>query len=664
MRAASLPSAGPAVSPSGTSGHLRLAQRWSARLLWRARRSRQAATAVLLVFACCSAAAQGTLWTHSPALAIVNVVTSLTFVLTGLTLYRQPGQRGVAWALILAGVCRSLDFADSWNAGPWPVYDIVCGGMDRVFGAWALLRYPNPRLLRYQRVFLILLASWMLVGRTLMVVTSTARWNGESPSAWWPSLMVNQRLFGLISVVVTAGEGLLGLTILVFLVMRLVQTRGLDRVVITPIIVAGLAAVVAASATAVVQMLARPGATPNGAFLTEGVVDLAVPLAFLVAVVQRALLIKNIGGLAAQVSAGADFSAVRYALRATLRDPTLDVLDLSAPGLALGSGDGTAGDGTAGDGAAGVGTADVGTASDGAADVGTADVGTARDGTAGVGTARDGDGRAEAALALRDGPPRDRLVEFVRTEAGVPIAVIIADPALARYRGLFDAAVQTSGLALKNAQLQAQAAQAELEQVRASRARIIEAGLAERRRLERDLHDGVQQHLLGLAAQLTAAMTSTADPAATAAFGQVRDELKEVLGELRDLAHGIHPAVLSQGGLAVALEDVTERLPLPVRVIAPASRAAPAVEATAYFVACEALTNVVKHSKADSASVLIRMTGSWLDMEIADDGVGGATPDGHGLANIVDRVSALDGNVTIDSPPGRGTRLVVRIPCE
>src|ERR1022692_974952 len=634
MRAASLPSAGPAVSPSGTSDHRRQAQLWSAWLPWRGRRSRPAATAVLLVIACGAAVAQGTLWTRSPALAIVNVVTSLTFVFTGLTLYRQPGQRGVAWALMLAGECRSLDFADTWNAGPWPVYDVVCGGMDRVFGAWALLRYPNPRLLRYQRVFLVLLASWMLVGRTLMVVTSTARWNGESPSAWWPGLMVNLRLFGLISVVVNAGEGVLGVAILAFLVMRLVRTRGLDRVVITPIIVAGLAAVVAASATAVVQMLASPGATPNGAFLTEGVVDLAVPLAFLVAVIQRALLLKNITGLAAQVSDSADVSAVRYALRATLRDPTLDVLDLSAPGLSLGSG------------------------------AGMASAGMASAGTASAGTASVGDGHAGAALALRDGRQRDRLVEFIRTEAGTPIAVIIADPALARYRGLFDAAVQTSGLALKNAQLQAQAARAELEQVRASRARIIEAGLAERRRLERDLHDGVQQHLLGLAAQLTAAMTSTADPAATAAFGQVRDELKEVLGELRDLAHGIHPAVLSQGGLAVALEDVTERLPLPVRVIAPASRAAPAVEATAYFVACEALTNVVKHSKADSASVVIRMTGSWLDMEIADDGVGGATPDGHGLANIVDRVGALDGNVTIDSPPGRGTRLVVRIPCE
>jgi signal transduction histidine kinase len=573
-----------------------------------------------VVTACGTVAAQGTLWTQVPALAIVNVVTSLTFVFTGLTLYRQPGQRGVAWALMLAGVCRSLDFVDTWNAGPWPVYDVVCGGMDRVFGAWALLRYPNPRLPGYQRVFLIVLASWMLVGRTLIAVTSTARWNGESPSVWWPALMVNRRLFGLISVVVNAGEGVLGVAILVFLVMRLVQTRGLDRIVIAPVIVAGLAAAVAGSATAVVQMLASPGATPNGAFLTEGVVDLAVPLAFLIAVIQRALLLNNITVLAAQVSAGADVSAVRYALRATLRDPTLDVLDLSAPGPSLHDGDAPA---------------------------------------------SVGDGRAGAsAIAAWDGPQPDRLVEFIRTEAGTPIAVIIADPALARYRGLFDAAVQTSGLALKNAQLQAQAARAELEQVRASRARIIEAGLAERRRLERDLHDGVQQHLLGLAAQLTAAMTSTADPAATAAFGQARDELKEVLRELRDLAHGIHPAVLSQGGLAVALEDVTERLPLPVRVIAPVSRAAPAVEATVYFVACEALTNVVKHSRADSASVVIRMTDTWLDMEIADDGVGGATPDGQGLANIVDRVRALDGDVTIDSPPGRGTRLVVRIPCE
>ena len=125
---------------------------------------------------------------------------------------------------------------------------------------------------------------------------------------------------------------------------------------------------------------------------------------------------------------------------------------------------------------------------------------------------------------------------------------------------------------------------------------------------------------------------------------------------MRDLAHGIHPAVLSQTGLAAALEDVAERLPLPVRVTAPATRVAAAVEATAYFVACEALANVVKHARAGSATVTVSVDESRLDLQIADDGVGGVESRGHGLSNIMDRVNALDGEVTIVSPPGQGTR--------
>ena len=314
----------------------------------------------------------------------------------------------------------------------------------------------------------------------------------------------------------------------------------------------------------------------------------------------------------------ADIGAVRYALRSTLHDPTLEVLDLSAAGPAPAS--------------------------------------------PGDEMAASGSDTDHAGPVLEE-QPSDRLVEFIRTEEGSPIAVVIADPALARYRGLFDAAVQTSGLALKNAQLQAQAAREKLEQVRASRTRIVEAGLAERRRIERDLHDGVQQHLLGLAAQLTVAMKDTADAAAYGTLAQVRDGLREVLAELRDLAHGIHPAVLSQTGLAAALEDVAERLPLPVRVTVPATRVATAVEATAYFVACEALANVVKHARAGSATVTVSVDESRLDLQIADDGVGGVKSRGHGLSNIVDRVNALDGEVTIVSPPGQGTRLEVRIPC-
>jgi signal transduction histidine kinase len=564
---------------------------------WHGYRSWLVTAAVLVAAGCFCALVQGRLWIQSSALAGMNLSVSLFFVFTGLMLRKDPAQRTVALTLMLAGIFRSVDFVDSWG-GPWPVYALVFGGVDRLFGAWALLRYPNSSLLRYQRIYLFLLTGWMLIGRVLIAVTSTAKWNGGTSSWWWPALMPNLRLTDALNYVVNAGEGILGVTLVVLLVMRLTRTRGLDRVVIAPIIIAGLAAVLAAIASAAMQMVVSLSGTPNNAYLVESAVDLAVPLAFLVAVLQRALLHRNITGLTTQISGGTDVSAVRHALRSTLHDPTLDVLDLS----------------------------------DSAPDL----------------------------------EPEGRLVEFIRTETGTPIAVVIADPALARYRGLFDAAVQTSGLALKNAQLQAQIAREKLEQVRASRARIIEAGLAERRSLERDLHDGVQQHLLSLTARLTAAMTRTTDPEATAAFGQARDGLREVLAELRDLAHGIHPAVLSQGGLAAALEEVAERLPLPVCVTAPPSRLGATVEATAYFVACEALTNVVKHAKADSATVTIRINESRLDMEIADDGIGGIAPGGaggRGLANICDRVGALDGEVSVESPPGQGTRLVVTIPC-
>ena len=621
MRATLLPLPASRIWRSGALGGPGATWQSGPSLAWRGRRSWLGNAAALVAAGCFCAVVQGPLWIHAAALATVNLTVSLVFVFTGLMLRKEPGQRGAAWALMLAGVFRSVDFIDAWN-GPWPAYGLVFGGVDRLFGAWALLRYPNSALLRYQRVYLIVLTGWMLVGRTLIAVTSTAHWNGGPASWWWPALIPDQRLTDVFNYVVNAGEGLLGVTLLVLLVLRLMRTRGLDRIVIAPIIVAGITAVIAASASAVAQMLVSLSTTPNGAYLAESAVDLVVPLAFLAAVVQRALLLRNITGLTAQISAGADVSAVRHALRSTLHDPTLDLLDLSTPSPS-----------PAGDGAAAV-----------------------------TGSDRD----ARLAVQALDVRPQERLIEFIRTEGGMPIAVVIADPALARYRGFFDAAVQTSGLALKNAQLQAKAAREKLEQVRASRTRIIEAELAERRRLERDLHDGVQQHLLSITARLTTAMTRTTDQQATAAFGQARDGLKDVLAELRDLAHGIHPALLSQEGLAAALEAVAERLPLPVRVTAPTSRIGAAVEATLYFAACEALANVVKHAGADSATVTVSIGDSRLDMEIADDGIGGITPvdeAGRGLANIIDRVRTLDGEVTIDSPPGQGTRLMLRIPC-
>jgi signal transduction histidine kinase len=603
----------PGIPGKGTPDHRDTARRHGPESKWRGHHFWMTVAITSAAGGFC-AVVQGPAWGQDAALAAVNLTTSVLFVFTGLMLRGEPGQRGVAWALMIGGVLRSLDFVDAWSGPPWIVYDVIFGAADRLFGAWALLRYPNSSLWRYQRVYLILLASWMLVGHLMIAVTALPQWVGAPASSWWPSLIPDLRLNDVINYVVNAGEGLFAVAFLVLLAMRLMRTTGLDRVVITPIIVAGQAAVIAAGATAITQMLSGLNTTPSGVYVIEGAVDLTVPLAFLVAVIQRTLLLRNITGLAAQVSAGADIGAVRYALQSALHDPTLEILDLSDPGPAPED------------------------------------------------QADRGD-HADHHPPLPAEQPADRLVEFIRTEEGSPIAVVIADPALARYRGLFDAAIQTSGLALKNAQLQAQAAREKLEQVRASRARIVEAGLAERRRIERDLHDGVQQHLLGLAAQLTLAMTHTTDAMAHGTLAQVRDGLRDVLAELRDLAHGIHPAVLSHGGLAAALEDVAERLPLPVRVIAPATRVGIAVEATAYFVACEALANVVKHAEAGSATITVGINESQLNLEIADDGVGGIQSTGHGLANILDRVNALDGEVTIVSPAGKGTRIEVKIPC-
>ncbi len=118
--------------------------------------------------------AQLPMWRDTPALATVNVIMSLAFILTGLLLRREDGQRGVAWALILAGVFRSLDFVDAWSGGPWAVYAVIFGGIDRVFGGYAVLRYPRPALSRVERGYLITLTGWMLVTRGLVVVTSTA----------------------------------------------------------------------------------------------------------------------------------------------------------------------------------------------------------------------------------------------------------------------------------------------------------------------------------------------------------------------------------------------------------------------------------------------------------------------------------------------------------
>ena len=196
-----------------------------------------------------------------------------------------------------------------------------------------------------------------------------------------------------------------------------------------------------------------------------------------------------------------------------------------------------------------------------------------------------------------------------------------------------------------------------------SRARIVTAADEARRRLERDLHDGAQQQLISLALTLRQAQARARGTPAQELVAEALEQLQEALAELRDLARGIHPAVLSERGLAAALEVLAARTPVPVELRAPQERVAPAAEAAIYFTVAEALTNVAKHAQATRAYVHVDVQGGTLTARVADDGVGGATvPPGSGLHGLGDRLEAFGGTLTVESPRGGGTTIRARVP--
>ena len=204
-----------------------------------------------------------------------------------------------------------------------------------------------------------------------------------------------------------------------------------------------------------------------------------------------------------------------------------------------------------------------------------------------------------------------------------------------------------------------------LQELRASRVRLVNAGDAERRRLERDLHDGAQSRLVSVNLLLgRVRLMVEDDDEAAAMLDRAQSELRTGLAELRELARGIHPAVLIDRGLEPAITALASRAPVPVTVEADEERLPPPVEIAAYFVVSEALTNVAKYAQASAARVSVRRADGVVRIEIADDGVGGADASrGSGLSGLADRVAALDGTIEIDSPSGGGTRVHVEIPC-
>jgi signal transduction histidine kinase len=353
---------------------------------------------------------------------------------------------------------------------------------------------------------------------------------------------------------------------------------------------------------ALILVVAVPpySSVPIGLQAAERLAFAAVPLAYLAGLVGTRMARVGVSDLMVELSRGVEPGRLREVLARALRDPSLEL------GYRIGDSDAYV----------------------------------------------DANGRHVATVATPA-----RTVTILERHGG-RVAVLVHDAALAEDPALLEAVSGAAGLALENERLLAEL-RAQLEEIRESRARIVDAGDAERRRLERNLHDGAQQRLVTLALHLRMAQESLdADPAgASSLLEGAGDDLKLALSELRELARGLHPAVLTDRGLAPALESLAQRAPFPVEITGVPSRRLPvAVEAAIYYVVSESLANAAKHAGASGVHVALATDADRVVVEIRDDGVGGAEIGaGSGIRGLADRVEALGGELELESPAGRGT---------
>ena len=273
-------------------------------------------------------------------------------------------------------------------------------------------------------------------------------------------------------------------------------------------------------------------------------------------------------------------------------------------------------------------------------------------------------GYADTTGESLSGLPQDERARRELSRDDIKTASLLHDPTLLERRDLLDGVLAAASLSIEMARLRVEV-RLQLAEVEASRARIVEAGYEERRRLERDLHDGAQQRLVSLGVQVRRLQLSLPRDARilSPALDQIVAEIGAAISDLRQIAAGVRPARLDEG-LAAALRDLARTSPVPVDVEATGERASASVEAAAYFVACEALTNAVKHGSPSRITVRALEDNGTLHVTVSDDGVGGAVVRrGSGLAGLRDRVAAHGGTLEIVSPHGSGTRVEVAIPC-
>jgi signal transduction histidine kinase len=416
----------------------------------------------------------------------------------------------------------------------------------------------------------------------------------------------NQEALNLLNLQRLLGSVLL-VAIVCVLIVRWTGASSARRRAVAPVLVAGCATFIALATTATLDLFGDPlNALPAHVFFYLAA---SVPIAVLWVLLQRELARGGVAGLVVELGTPNADADLRGALARALGDSSLELAFWFPAEGSYVDGDG-----------------------------------------APVRLPEDGSGRS-ATLVKRDGQP---------------IAALLHDPVLDDNAELVRSVCAAANLALENERLQAEL-RARLVELQASRARLVGATDTERRRIERDLHDGTQQRLVSIAMSL--GLLESKLPAregeARPLLRETRHALALALEELRELTHGITPPLLVERGLSAALDELCRRASLPTHLRLELDRRLPdQVESAAYFMASEALTNAAKHSHATEVRVTASCAAGALTVEVADDGIGGAgTEGGSGLRGLADRIEALGGRFTFSSPPGRGTTLRAEIPC-
>jgi signal transduction histidine kinase len=542
--------------------------------------------------------------------AIASIGVAWIFVAAGLIAWAKRPQSRVGVLMVFVGyalLVRKLQYSHDpllFTVG------FMFGEVSYAAYGHVVLAYPTGRLrARIERWFVIASYTAALVFPTAMLFVfdhahECPFWtcdNGAAPRSL-VAFAPSSGAFNVLDDVYGVGAyGLLGVAFIALITRRLLQATPLGRRLLAPLVLAGIFAATRLLFETVLRFVPHGHQTSQLVYAWQIAGQAALPLALLAGLLSQRLARGSVADLVVELD-HAPGADVREALARALHDPTLEIAYWLPMRRSYVGGDG-------------------------------------------------------------------RPVELPTDERAVTrleeVAAIVHDPELDPR--LVEAAGAAARLALHNARLQADV-RAQLAKVQESRRRIITAADEERRRIERNLHDGIQQRLVALALQLRITQKELRDDPDLDAGPALEESVKEiqlVVAELRELARGLHPAVLTEEGLGGALEALATRTPLPVDLsLALDGRLPQEIEAAAYFVACEATNNTVKHARANSIRIAAARRDGKLVVEVEDDGIGGAEANGgSGLRGLVDRVEAHGGSLHIESEPGRGTRVIGELPC-